>query len=85
MIQIQKLQYKAKQRWLLKNINLEIKSGELIAIVGPNGAGKSTLLSSIANELAFESEQYLFKNKSISSYNKNEIPQHRAKFSQHQS
>ena len=85
MIQIQQLQFKAKERWLLKNIDLEIKSGELIAIVGPNGAGKSTLLSSIANEIAFEAKEYLFKNQKISSYSKKEIPQHRAKFSQHQS
>lgn len=85
MIQIQKLQYKAKQRWLLQNIELDIKSGELIAIVGPNGAGKSTLLSSIANELSYEADSYQFKNAAISSYCKKKLPQHRAKFSQHQS
>lgn len=33
------------------NINLEAKSGEMLAIIGPNGAGKSTLFSLISNFL----------------------------------
>ena len=31
----------------LKNINLEIKKGEIIALLGPNGAGKTTLINTI--------------------------------------
>lgn len=31
----------------LKNINLDINQGEIIALLGPNGAGKTTLISSI--------------------------------------
>ncbi len=31
----------------LKNINLEINKGEIIALLGPNGAGKTTLISTI--------------------------------------
>ena len=31
----------------LKNINLEIRSGEIFALLGPNGAGKTTLISTI--------------------------------------
>src|SRR6202000_2969985 len=31
----------------LKNINLEINSGEIFALLGPNGAGKTTLISII--------------------------------------
>ena len=33
---------------VLKDINLDIKSGELIVFVGPSGCGKSTLLRMIA-------------------------------------
>ena len=32
----------------LKNINLNIKKGEIFAMLGPNGAGKTTLISIIS-------------------------------------
>ncbi|WP_289356669.1 ABC transporter ATP-binding protein [Paenibacillus sp. S-12] len=36
--------YSSSDRYILKNINLEIKQGEKVAIVGDNGAGKSSLV-----------------------------------------
>lgn len=40
-----------KQKEILKDINLEIKPGEITMIVGKNGSGKSTLCSLLANIL----------------------------------
>ena len=31
----------------LKNVNLDIQPGEILALLGPNGAGKTTLISII--------------------------------------
>lgn len=38
-------------RPVLKEINLEIKTGELVAVMGPNGMGKSTLLAAMSGML----------------------------------
>jgi putative ABC transport system ATP-binding protein len=38
----------AGQSWVLRRINLEIKSGEFITAMGPSGAGKSSLLNVLA-------------------------------------
>ncbi len=39
-----------KTRTILKNFNLEIKSGEKIALIGPSGAGKTTLVKLLLRE-----------------------------------
>ena len=35
------------QKWLIRNINLDIRQGEIITVIGPNGAGKSTLAKAV--------------------------------------
>ena len=48
MLKIKNLHASIGDKEILKGINLEVKAGEVHAIMGPNGAGKSTLSSIIA-------------------------------------
>jgi len=49
----------------VKDINIEIKKGETIALVGESGSGKSTILKSIAGLLRIKDGKIKFKNEKI--------------------
>lgn len=54
MIKIENLHANVEGNEILKGLNLEVKPGEIHAIMGPNGAGKSTLASVLAGNEDYE-------------------------------
>jgi len=54
MLKIENLHVSVDGKKILKGINLEVKKGEIHAIMGPNGSGKSTLSSVISGHEDYE-------------------------------
>lgn len=54
MLEIKDLQASVEEKQILKGLNLNIKPGEVHAIMGPNGSGKSTLSQVLAGNEAYE-------------------------------
>ncbi len=68
MLKIKDLHAGLEGKDILQGINLEVKAGEVHAIMGPNGSGKSTLASVVAGKEEYEvSRGYItFENEDIS-------------------
>ncbi len=66
MLSIKNLSASINGKTIIKGLNLEVKEGEVHAIMGPNGSGKSTLASVIAGRETFDVDEgtvtYLGKN-----------------------
>lgn len=79
MIKVTNLTHYYNKDKALENINLEIKSGEFIAIIGESGSGKSTLLSVLSTLLKPTSGDIVYENinykdiKNIDDFRKNNI------------
>ena len=71
MLEIKNLHAKVENKFILNGINLNIKPGEIHAIMGKNGSGKSTLSNIITGKDGYEITQgdIKYKNESITEWN----------------
>jgi branched-chain amino acid transport system ATP-binding protein len=58
---------------ILHQVSLEVKKGELVALVGPNGAGKTTTLRSISGIIRQKDGEIIFDGKKVSNLPANTI------------
>ena len=73
MIKIENISKNYKKLQVLKNINLHIQKGEVLAIVGASGAGKSTLLHIIGTLDRPDVGNVLFNNQNITQLSEKEL------------
>ncbi len=67
------MKYDANSSWVLKNLNLSIKSGEKIGILGRTGSGKTSLVSLLARLYPFQEGEILIDGRPIDDYEITEL------------
>lgn len=67
MLKIKKLRVKIEDKEVLKDIDIEISKGEILALMGPNGSGKSSLANALIGNPKYEVSvgEIVFDGKSI--------------------
>ena len=69
MLKVSNLDFSYNQIIALKDINIDVKKGEIISLIGANGAGKTTLLKILSALLKQQKGKILFKGEDISDSN----------------
>jgi len=70
------------RRPILDAVDLEVRRGEVLALVGPNGAGKSTLLSVLAGDLQPDDGEVLLDGRPLTTWKLREMARRRAVLTQ---
>jgi putative ABC transport system ATP-binding protein len=62
-----------RQNNVLKNVNLKVEEGEMVAVMGPSGSGKSTLLYTVSGMDRITAGEVLFDGKSMEKFSDKEL------------
>ncbi len=71
LLTVKNLQKSYKSRKVVKDVSLELRSGEIVGLLGPNGAGKTTSFYMIVGLIQCDSGQILLNNRDIT-----QLPMH---------
>ncbi|MBC8063091.1 MAG: ATP-binding cassette domain-containing protein [Clostridiaceae bacterium] len=68
LLELKKVSYISKGKYILKDISLKIKKGDFISVVGASGSGKSTLFKICSHLLSQSEGEIVYKNKNADEY-----------------
>ncbi|MDY6971331.1 MAG: ABC transporter ATP-binding protein [Thermodesulfobacteriota bacterium] len=70
ILNLKKVGFSYGRSWALRDLDLDIRQGELFGVLGPNGSGKSTLLKVIDGILTPQEGRVLLKDKAVTTYSR---------------
>ena len=73
LIEVKNLSFNRGERIIYDNVNLQIRRGQITAIMGPSGTGKTTLLRLIGGQLTPDAGQVMLDGKNIASMSRSEL------------
>ena len=77
MLKLEEIHFSYDKTHVLKGINLDIETGEILSIVGSSGAGKTTLLHILGGLERSSSGKYLINNRSINNLSSDQMAKFR--------
>jgi len=82
LLEIKSIFFKIKEKLILNDISLDVKSGDMVSIIGPNGSGKTTMLKAISNEVKISDGEIIFNKKNINNWDISELANEKSVLSQ---
>ena len=73
LIEVKNLSFNRGERVIYDNVSLQIRRGQITAIMGPSGTGKTTLLRLIGGQLSPDAGEVRLDGKNIASMSRNEL------------